>query len=493
MTTELTLGNDIFEGTESDDTVLGLNGNDILNGLEGDDILNGNQDNDRVFGDEGNDTLYGGKNDDIVRGGVGDDQVFGDLGNDTLWGDDDDDFVYGGLGNDVVYGNRGSDRLTGNEGDDTVYGGKDNDTLFGDSGNDLLSGDLGNDVLFSDEGIDTIEGGFGNDIFVFQEKFAANSIQESDTIEDFTSGQDKIGLTSDLTFEELAISPGVSEFLGDTIIQEKNTGRYLAVLKNVDSSTVDEADFTTDLTPVGSTDSEDSESETVDPTSAEDTLSFQLDEYSLVEGGAGGSLTITVERSGPALGIAAVDYVTVEGTARAGSDFDATGGNLIFNPGELTQSFDVTIREDFIRETEESFSVQLRNPFGSGAIGTPDLTTIFITDNDDLPEVQFTSSSYTANETDGTALITVSVSGVSETPFTVDYGTIDDTATLADSDYQEAAGTLSFSPGQTSQSFSVSILGDNIDDPNETIALFLTNPSSGATLGSPTDATLTIL
>lgn len=489
MTTELTLGDDIFEGTESDDTILGLNGNDILNGLEGDDILNGNQDNDQVFGDLGNDTLYGGKNNDIVRGGTGDDQVFGDLGNDTLWGDEDNDFVSGGLGNDVIYGNRGSDRLTGNEGDDSVYGGKDNDTLFGDSGNDLLSGDLGNDLLFSDEGTDTIEGGLGNDIFVLQDKFAANTIDSSDVIQDFAKGRDKIGLSSDLDFGQLAISPGVREFLGDTIIQEKNTGRYLAVLKNVDSSTLEESDFTTDLTPVGSSDPEVEQ----DPTSVEDTVSFQLDEYGASEGGAGGFLTITVERDGPARGIASIDYVTVEGTARAGSDFNATGGNLIFNPGELTKTFDITIREDFIREAEESFSVELRNPFGSTAIGTPDSTTIFITDNDELPQVQFTSSDYTVNETDGTADITVSVNGVSETPFTVEYGTRDRTATLADNDYQEAAGTLNFSPGQTSQSFTVPILSDNLDDPNETIALFLINPSSAATLGSPTDATLTIL
>lgn len=492
MTTELTLENDIFDGTESNDTILGLNGNDILRGLEGNDILNGNQDNDRIFGNQGNDTLYGGKNDDIVMGGKDNDQVFGDLGNDTLWGDDADDLVFGGLGDDLVYGNRGNDLLTGNEGDDTIYGGKDNDTLFGDSGDDLLSGDLGNDLLFSDEGIDTIEGGLGNDIFVLEEKFAANAIQESDVIQDFSNGRDKIGLTNGLVFGQLAISVGVSEFLGDTIIQEKNTGRYLAVLKNVDSTTIDESDFTTDLTPVGSSDQTDQE-EVIDPTSGEDSLSFELAEYGFAEGGAGGSLTITVQRDGPARGIATIDYITVEGTARAGSDFDATGGNLIFNPGEFTKTFDVTIREDFIREGEESFSVQLRNPFGSAVIGTPDTATIAIIDNEDLPAVQFSSDNYSVSETDGSANITVTVNSVSETPFTVDYGTRDRTATLTDNDYQEATGTLNFLPGQTTQSFSVPILTDNIDDPNETITLFLINPSNGATLGSPTDAILTIL
>lgn len=486
MTTLLTLENDIFEGTESDDTILGLNGDDFLTGLEGDDILNGNQGNDRVFGQVGNDTLYGGKDNDIVRGGIGDDQVFGDLGNDTLWGDEGNDLVSGGLGNDVLYGNRENDLLNGNEGDDTIYGGKDNDTLFGDSGDDFLSGDLGNDLLFSDEGTDTLQGGLGNDIFVLQEKFAANSIEESDVIQDFADGRDKIGLSNNLDFGQLAISPGVREFLGDTIIQEKNTGRYLAVLKNVDSSDLDEEDFTTDLTPLGSTDPE----QEADPTVGEDTLSFELDEYIVSEGG---SLTITVERNGPARGIASVDYVTVEGTARSGSDFIATGGNLIFNPGEFTNTFNVTIQEDLIRELTESFSVELRSAFGSGQIGSPDSTTIVIADNDDLPEVEFSSSDYTVNETDGSAEITVTVSSFSDIPFTVNYGSRDGTATVADGDYQVAAGTLNFVPGQTTQSFTVPILSDDLDDPNETLTLFLTNPSSGVNLGSLTDATLTIL
>ncbi len=72
------------------------------------------------------------------------------------------------------------------------------------------------------------------------------------------------------------------------------------------------------------------------------------------------------------------------------------------------------------------------------------------------------------------------------------YGTRERTAT-AGLDYVETSGILSFIPGQTIQSFTVPILQDDIDDPNETIALFLTNPSRGAILGTPVDATLTIL
>ncbi len=488
MTIQLTPGNDIFDGTDSDDTILGLEGNDIIKGLEGNDVIYGNQGKDQIFGGLGDDTLYGGKDDDIVQGGAGNDYVFGDLGNDTLWGDDGDDFVFGGLGNDLIYGNRGSDVLYGNEGDDTLFGGRENDTLFGGRGNDFLSGDLGNDVLFGDEGTNTLKGGSGNDIFVLQRKFTATTLNRSDVILDFTKGQDKIGLAGDLTFEELAIYGGVREYLGDTIIQDKTTGRYFAVLKNVDSTTLTASDFTTNLTPVGSPSPE----QVTDPTAGEDTLSFEVSEYGIEEGGLTDTFKIEVKREGPARGIALVDYVTVEGTARPGSDFQATGGTLIFDPGELTQTIAVRVLDDLIREPDETFFVELRNAAGSAIIGEPSRTAVVIVDNDGLPQVQFTNSFYTVNETDEEAIITVMANGVSETPFTVEYGTRERTAT-AGLDYVETSGILSFIPGQTIQSFTVPILQDDIDDPNETIALFLTNPSRGAILGTPVDATLTIL
>lgn len=488
MTTQLTIGNDIFDGTDSDDTIFGLEGNDVIRGLEGNDVIFGNQGNDQVFGGLGDDTLYGGKEDDIVQGGAGNDYVFGDLGNDTLWGDEGNDFVFGGLGNDLIYGNRGNDAIYGNEGDDSLYGGRENDTLFGGRGNDFLSGDLGNDLLFGDEGTNTLRGGAGNDIFVLQRKFGATTLERSDLILDFTKGQDKIGLTDGLTFQDLAIYGGVREYLGDTIIQDKITGRYFALLRNVDSTTITASDFTTNLTPVGST----SPDQVVDPTAGEDTLSFEIAESAFEEGGLTDTLTITVQRKGPARGIALVDYVTVEGNARAGSDFEATGGTLIFDPGELTQSFPVRILDDLIREPDETFFVELRNAAGSGVIGDPSRRTIVISDNDGLPQVQFSSSNFTVNETESTATITVTVNGVSETPFTVEYGTRERSA-IADQDYVETSGILSFIPGQTTQSFTVPILQDNIDDPNETLALFLINPSAGATLGTPATATLTIL
>lgn len=82
--TNLTNGNDTFNGGGGDDVVNGLGGDDIINGNNGDDIINGGA---------GNDTVDGGADDDTLAGGSGDDRLIGGLGNDTLTGGTGEDTV----------------------------------------------------------------------------------------------------------------------------------------------------------------------------------------------------------------------------------------------------------------------------------------------------------------------------------------------------------------------------------------------------------------
>jgi hypothetical protein len=64
----------------------------------------------------------------------------------------------------------------------------------------------------------------------------------------------------------------------------------------------------------------------------------------------------------------------------------------------------------------------------------------------------------------------------------------------AGSDYTSTSGTLSWPNGDTSsKTFSVPILDDSTYEGNETVILTLTNPTGGATLGSPGTEVLTII
>lgn len=73
---------------------------------------------------------------------------------------------------------------------------------------------------------------------------------------------------------------------------------------------------------------------------------------------------------------------------------------------------------------------------------------------------------------------------------TVHYGTADAIA-KAGTDYNALSGTLTFAPGQATQTINVPILADSLAAPSETFTLALTSPS-GATLARAS-ATGTIL
>ena len=129
-----------------------------LLGLGGNDRLDGNALGNQLLGFSGNDTLMGYAGNDTLKGGDG---------RDVIHAGDDNDMVLGGNGNDYLDGGNGDDTVSGHAGNDTVYGFRGNDTLDGGDGDDKLYGMMGNDVLMASEGNDTYDGGSGFDILSF--------------------------------------------------------------------------------------------------------------------------------------------------------------------------------------------------------------------------------------------------------------------------------------------------------------------------------------
>jgi len=109
--------------------------------------------------------------------------------------------------------------------------------------------------------------------------------------------------------------------------------------------------------------------------------------------------------------------------------------------------------------------------------------------------VRFESAPYADNETNSDHIvnITVSRSGGSNGAVDVNYGTSDGTAT-AGSDYVTASGTLHWNNGEMgNKTFDVTVKGDTTYEADETVNLTLSNLQGGATFGSPSTTTLTIL
>ncbi len=75
------------------------------------------------------------------------------------------------------------------------------------------------------------------------------------------------------------------------------------------------------------------------------------------------------------------------------------------------------------------------------------------------------------------AKFTVTLTGLNGAPVTVSYATADGTA-QAPGDYFIATGTLTFVPGQTTNTISVAVNGDTISEPDETFFVNLSSPTN---------------
>ena len=102
-----------------------------------------------------------------------------------------------------------------------------------------------------------------------------------------------------------------------------------------------------------------------------------------------------------------------------------------------------------------------------------------------LPALSIGNASVDEGDSGSATLdFTVTLDRAATATVTVDWATSDGTAT-AGTDYTAGNGTLTFNTGDSSRTVSVTVAGDNVDEPNETFEVTLTNPS-GATLGDDT-------
>jgi hypothetical protein len=87
---------------------------------------------------------------------------------------------------------------------------------------------------------------------------------------------------------------------------------------------------------------------------------LSIDDVAMREGDAGSSSMIfTVTLSAPSPVPVSVNYATADGTARAGADYAAQSGTLVFPAGTTKQTIAVTIDGDKLGESDESVIVVL--------------------------------------------------------------------------------------------------------------------------------------
>ena len=219
---------------------------------------------------------------------------------------------------------------------------------------------------------------------------------------------------------------------------------------------------------------------TVDNTQASATIvdddnapSATVEDISVSEDGSEAVFTITLDN--PSSKEISIDYSTADGTAIEGEDYEAVTGTITFAPGETTKTIAVALLGDSIDEFNESFTLNLDNP--TNVVVTDSQATVTLSDDDNAPNVSVADVTITEGD-DGTtnASFTISLDNASGKEIDINYSTADGTA-IAGTDYIATEGKVTFAPGETTKTVEVAVLGDNLDEFDESFTLNLDNPN----------------
>lgn len=215
-----------------------------------------------------------------------------------------------------------------------------------------------------------------------------------------------------------------------------------------------------------------------------------ISDAAIVEGNSGTkSLLFTVSLSTATNAPVVVQYTTSDNSAFTGLDYVAKTGTVTIPAGQTSVQISITIIGDTVYElNNETFLVNVLSAsnasINKGAgIGT-------ITDDDAAPTISISNASLKEGDVGTTTMIfTVTLSNASNAPITVDFATANGSATTP-GDYLPSSGTLTFARDTTTQTIEVEIVGDVIDEPNETVLVNLSN--SGAIVVSDAQGVGTI-
>jgi uncharacterized delta-60 repeat protein len=221
-------------------------------------------------------------------------------------------------------------------------------------------------------------------------------------------------------------------------------------------------------------------------------VSFSNANYSVSKNVSTGFAPIDVIRLGTTNGTCSVDFITTtNGTAVAGVDFIATNTTITFNPGDSDKQVQVPILNNPLPGGNRTVIFTLTNAVNT-FVFSPSNATLTINDTVVAPgQLCFSATNYAANEGDGSATITVVRTNGTSGSVSVAYNTVAGTA-LPGVNYITTSGTLTFNDGNTTKTFAVPLVDNNLVQGTVILSVILSNPTGGATLIAPTNSTLSI-
>ena len=194
----------------------------------------------------------------------------------------------------------------------------------------------------------------------------------------------------------------------------------------------------------------------------------------------GPTMEFVVVLSAPSTDPVQVDFTTLDGTALAGGDYQATSGTLVFAPGQTTATVLVTTLGGTVEEPDETLLLQLSNPQNAslaGGVATLDGVGTII-DNDSPAPIDglpiLTVDDIQVQEQPGgvTATFTLVLSSPSASTVSGSFDVVAGTAT-AGADFIADTGNFTINPGDTTTTVEVTVLDDIDTEISETFVLRL--------------------
>jgi hypothetical protein len=188
--------------------------------------------------------------------------------------------------------------------------------------------------------------------------------------------------------------------------------------------------------------------------------------------------TFTVTLSAASNQTVTVAYATADGTATAGTDYQAASGTLTFAPGEISKAITVQAVGDRLPEPTETFVVNLSSPTNAYIAAGQGVGTIV----DDEPRISISDVSKKEGKRKQTTLFTftVTLSVAYDQPVTISFRTADGTAKTGDADYVAKTGTITFAPGETTRTITIEVKGDTKKEASEYFYLDLFGNSTNS-------------
>lgn len=185
-----------------------------------------------------------------------------------------------------------------------------------------------------------------------------------------------------------------------------------------------------------------------------------------------------------------VDYAVTGGTATGGgTDYTLSSGTASVTAGNTSTSFQIFLTNDTDgTESDETVEITLSGvSTGNASIGTQDVHTFTIQDDDNLRKIFFPSETGSGAETVGTTDVIVNltaaeVDAVNDTQVDISVGA-SSTATLG-TDFTLSSTTVTIPAGQTNTNDAgtnlvITVNDDGTSEGDETIILEMSNPVNG--------------